>query len=143
MPFWQVVAAVTAAIGSGKVGVRLSPYAWKFNSCHDPDVASTVASTTCLLKQLNKFKLAYVHILSARADGMLVPGSRLASTISASLLKRGSVHQLQPSLPGSCCLPCNIDLASVCIPFQCRALGAAGCLTWRMYTCIVPAMPQH
>lgn len=65
----QVTEAVAKAIGSEKVGVRLSPYSWEFNDCKEPDVDSTIALNVHLLKELNKLNLAYVHIVSARAEG--------------------------------------------------------------------------
>ena len=56
-------------IGGDRVGIRLSPYNWDFQNCHEPDVESTVELNVYLLKQINKFNIAYVHIVSSRAAG--------------------------------------------------------------------------
>ena len=62
--------AVVKEVGdSGRVGLRLSPFSRIYNDCKEPDVDSTLALNTHLLEQLNKFNLAYVHIVTARADG--------------------------------------------------------------------------
>ena len=60
-------------VGSGsKVGVRLSPCSWEYNECYDLDgVDATIALHVHLLKELNQFNLAYVHIVSSRIAGML------------------------------------------------------------------------
>ena len=67
----QTVEAVVKEVGdSKKVGVRLSPYNWEFNECYELDgVDATIALNVHLLKELNKFDLAYAHICSARIVG--------------------------------------------------------------------------
>lgn len=66
----ETVEAVVREVGSGKVGLRLSPYSWEFNECYELDgVDATIALNVYLLKELNKFNLAYVHIVSARIAG--------------------------------------------------------------------------
>lgn len=65
----QVVEAVVKEVGSGKVGLRLSPYSTEFNDCSEPDVDSTISLNVHLLEKLNSYSLAYVHIVTARADG--------------------------------------------------------------------------
>lgn len=66
----QVVDGVVAAVGeSGRVGIRLSPFAWDFNDCREPDVAATVQLNVHLIKELNKRNLAYLHIVTARTEG--------------------------------------------------------------------------
>lgn len=62
--------AVVKEVGSsGKVGLRLSPYSTEFNDCSEPDVNSTISLNVHLLEKLNAYNLAYVHIVTARADG--------------------------------------------------------------------------
>ena len=65
----QTIGAIVKEIGGDRVGLRLSPYNWDFNDCYEPDAEATVALNTYLLKELNKFNLAYAHIVSARAAG--------------------------------------------------------------------------
>ena len=62
-------------VGSGgKVGLRLSPYNWEFNECFEVDgVDATIALNVHLLKELNKYDLAYAHIISARIAGVQIP----------------------------------------------------------------------
>ena len=67
--FMQVIEAVVKEIGGDRVGLRLSPYSVDFLDCMEPDVESTVKLNAYLLEQLNKFNLAYVHIVSARTAG--------------------------------------------------------------------------
>lgn len=57
-------------VGADKVGIRLSPYNWDFQDCHEPDVESTVELNVHLLKEINKLNIAYVHIVSSRAAGI-------------------------------------------------------------------------
>ena len=68
----QTIEAIVKEVGSsGKVGLRLSPYSWEFNECYELDgVDATIALNVHLLKELNKFNLAYVHIVSARIAGV-------------------------------------------------------------------------
>lgn len=55
----EVLTAVSAAIGSDRVGVRLSPLN-SYNSMKDDD---PIALISYLAKRLNDFNLAYLHIL--------------------------------------------------------------------------------
>jgi N-ethylmaleimide reductase len=58
---FEVLTAVTAAIGSDRVGVRLSPLN-SFNSMKDSD---PIALIGFLAEKLNAFKLAYLHVMRA------------------------------------------------------------------------------
>ncbi|TDR32600.1 alkene reductase [Hydromonas duriensis] len=58
---FEVLTAVTAAIGSDRVGVRISPLN-SYNSMVDSD---PVALTTFLAQRLNEFNLAYLHLMRA------------------------------------------------------------------------------
>lgn len=60
----EVTEAVTDAIGSGKVGIRLSP-SGEFNDMHDTNPKHTF---TYLINQLNKFDLAYLHLIEPLSD---------------------------------------------------------------------------
>jgi len=55
----EVVEAVCNAIGSGKVGVRISPEN-SFNDMHDSDAQNTFNAVTDML---NGYHLAYLHVL--------------------------------------------------------------------------------
>ncbi|MBJ7553805.1 alkene reductase [Marinomonas spartinae] len=57
----EVLEAVTEVMGSGRVGVRLSPLN-SFNSMKEED---PVAWIRFLCEQLNRFNLAYVHVMRA------------------------------------------------------------------------------
>jgi len=59
----EVVKAVCDAIGSEKVGLRLSP----FNTFLDCIDSTPYDTNDYLLKELNKLKLAYVHLVEPRA----------------------------------------------------------------------------
>lgn len=65
----QTIEAIVKEVGGEKVGLRLSPYSWDFGQCYEPDAESTIKLNVHLLKELNKFNLAYVHIVTARAAG--------------------------------------------------------------------------
>ena len=65
----EVVAAVCKAIGSNKVGVRISPEN-SFNDMHDSDPQNTFNYVTDML---NNFNLAYLHVL----EGDMVNGNRM------------------------------------------------------------------
>lgn len=65
----EVVDAVCIAIGSNKVGVRISPEN-SFNSMHDSDAQNTFNAVTDML---NGFNLAYLHVL----EGDMVNGQRV------------------------------------------------------------------
>lgn len=62
----EVLDAVTSAIGSDKVGLRLSPLN-SFNSMKDSD---PIALTEFLAKHLNSFNLAYLHLMRADFFGV-------------------------------------------------------------------------
>lgn len=65
----QTIDAMVKEVGADKVGIRLSPYNWEFQDCHEPDVESTIELNAYLLKELNRYNLAYAHIVTARAAG--------------------------------------------------------------------------
>ena len=56
----EVVKAVCDAIGSEKVGLRLSP----FNTFLDCIDSTPYETNDYLLQELNKLRLAYVHLVS-------------------------------------------------------------------------------
>ncbi|RQO57951.1 alkene reductase [Paucibacter sp. KBW04] len=58
---FEVLEAVTAAIGSDRVGLRLSPLN-SYNSMVDSDPVGLISY---LAEQLNRFKLAYLHVMRA------------------------------------------------------------------------------
>ena len=58
---FEVLTAVSAAIGSGRVGLRLSP----LNSYNDMKDSDPLAWTAYLAEQLNRFNLAYLHVMRA------------------------------------------------------------------------------
>ena len=60
----EIVAAVCAAVGAGKVGIRLSPTN-KVWGITDSDPKMTFSRA---VQQLNKFNLAYLHILEPKPD---------------------------------------------------------------------------
>lgn len=60
----EVTEAVTSVWGSDRVGVRLSP-AGKFNSMSDSDPK---ALFTYVVRALNPFKLAYLHLVEPRVN---------------------------------------------------------------------------
>ncbi|MDZ7919684.1 alkene reductase [Rhodoferax sp.] len=62
----EVLTAVSAAIGSERVGLRLSPLN-SFNSMKDSD---PVGLTGYLAEKLNHFKLAYLHLMRADFFGV-------------------------------------------------------------------------
>ena len=63
---FEVLTAVTAAIGADRVGLRLSPLN-SFNSMKDND---PLALTGFLCEKLNAFKLAYLHVMRADFFGL-------------------------------------------------------------------------
>lgn len=63
---FEVLTAVTAAIGADRVGVRLSPLN-SYNSMIDSD---PIALTRFLADKLNAFKLAYLHLMRADFFGV-------------------------------------------------------------------------
>jgi N-ethylmaleimide reductase len=58
---FEVLTAVCAAIGSERVGLRLSP----LNSYNDMKDSDPLALTAFLAERLNAFKLAYLHMMRA------------------------------------------------------------------------------
>ena len=60
----EVTKAVTNAVGSDKVGIRLSP-SGEFNDMHDSNPKHTF---TYLINQLNQFELAYLHLIEPLTD---------------------------------------------------------------------------
>ncbi|MEO5797055.1 MAG: alkene reductase [Rhodoferax sp.] len=63
---FEVLTAVTAAIGADKVGLRLSPLN-SYNSMQDSD---PLALISFLADKLNAFKLAYLHVMRADFFGV-------------------------------------------------------------------------
>lgn len=63
----EVVKAVSEEVGSDKVGLRLSP----FGGFLDATDSHPYALTTYLLEELNKFDLAYVHLVEPRIAGVV------------------------------------------------------------------------
>ncbi|MCB5163126.1 alkene reductase [Marinomonas algarum] len=63
---FEVIEAVTEVMGSGRVGVRLSPLN-SFQSMKDSD---PLAWTRFLAEQLNRYNLAYVHLMRADFFGI-------------------------------------------------------------------------
>jgi N-ethylmaleimide reductase len=74
---FEVVEAVTNEIGADRTGVRLSPYN-HFNSMSDSNPAETFRVAT---EGLNRFGLAYLHILEALSGPMASPETRLSPVI--------------------------------------------------------------
>jgi N-ethylmaleimide reductase len=62
----EVLDAVTAEIGSDRVGLRLSP----LNSFNDMRDSDPLAWTEYLAKHLNRFNLAYLHLMRADFFGV-------------------------------------------------------------------------
>ena len=63
---FEVLTAVTAAIGADRVGLRLSPLN-SYNSMKDSD---PIALATFLAEKLNAFNLAYLHMMRADFFGL-------------------------------------------------------------------------
>ncbi|KAJ9533806.1 hypothetical protein QJQ45_026892, partial [Haematococcus lacustris] len=61
----EVVAAVVEEVGGDRVGIRLSPFT-DFLGAVD---ATPYATFTYLVEQLNKFGLAYLHMVESRING--------------------------------------------------------------------------
>lgn len=62
---FEVMDAVTEAVGASRVGIRLSPFN-KFLDCVEPDPLGTYGH---IVKELNKYGLAYVHMVEPRVLG--------------------------------------------------------------------------
>ena len=74
----EVTEAVTGAWQPGRVGLRLSPTS-AFNDQSDSDPAATFSYAA---EQLNRFHLAYLHVLEALPGHMLaMPGPRVTPAI--------------------------------------------------------------
>ena len=67
----MVAQAVVDAIGSQRVGIRISPTS-QFNDMHDSD---SIALFTHYAKELNTLDLAYLHVLEAFAEGHILYAS--------------------------------------------------------------------
>ena len=65
---FEVLTAVCAAIGSDRVGLRLSP----LNSYNDMKDSDPLAWTAFLAEHLNRFNLAYLHVMRADFFGVQV-----------------------------------------------------------------------
>lgn len=63
---FEVLTAVSAAIGSERVGLRLSP----LNSYNDMKDSDPLAWTAYLAEHLNRFNLAYLHVMRADFFGL-------------------------------------------------------------------------
>ncbi len=86
----EITEAVTAVWGGGKVGMRLSP-SGAFNDMSDSDPVTTF---TYLAGELNRFDLAYLHIVNAlerdiRHGSTVVPPFRLREAYKGVLLING------------------------------------------------------
>ncbi len=62
----EVVAAVSAAIGKEKIGIRLSPYGVAGDMPNYPEIDATY---DYLSKELNKLGIAYIHLVDHSAMG--------------------------------------------------------------------------
>lgn len=66
----EIVDAVSTAVGSGRVGVRLSPTG-KFNDMSDSDPLAHFSAVT---EALNPFNLAYLHVIEGVPGHHMAPG---------------------------------------------------------------------
>ncbi|KIZ03664.1 N-ethylmaleimide reductase [Monoraphidium neglectum] len=64
---FEVVDAVTEAVGASRLGIRLSPFN-KFLDCVEPEPYDTYGY---IIKALNKYGLAYLHMVEPRVLGLL------------------------------------------------------------------------
>lgn len=64
---FEVVDAVVAAVGPGKVGIRLSPFN-QFLDCVEPEPYVTYGH---IVERLNSYGLAYVHMVEPRVLGYM------------------------------------------------------------------------
>ncbi|MFH6942839.1 MULTISPECIES: alkene reductase [unclassified Flavobacterium] len=60
----EITAAIVAAIGKEKTGVRLSPFI-SFKDMNDPEILETIMLAA---KELNKLDIAYIHLCEADWD---------------------------------------------------------------------------
>lgn len=90
----EVTEAVVGVWGAERVGIRLSP-SGTFNSMHDSNPETTFSY---LVEALNRFGLAYLHLLEAsdadlRHGGTAVPSSRFRSIFQGPLMVNGGYDQ--------------------------------------------------
>lgn len=74
----EVVEAVSQAIGKEKVGIRLSPFGVASDMPHYPEIE---AEYTYLSSELNKWGIAYIHIVDHSAMGAPEVPSSIKKTI--------------------------------------------------------------
>ncbi|WP_221793416.1 alkene reductase [Oceanobacter mangrovi] len=74
---FEVLDAVTAEIGAGRVGLRLSP----LNSFQSMKTADPVAWISWLAKALNRYQLAYLHVM--RTDFMGLQSADVLTPVRA------------------------------------------------------------
>jgi len=74
----EVVDAVSRAIGSGRTGVRLSPFGVASDMPHYPEIEETY---TYLAEQLNSRNILYVHLVDHSAHGAPVVPFSIKKTI--------------------------------------------------------------
>jgi N-ethylmaleimide reductase len=79
--FLEVTAAVSSVWGSDRVGVRISPSS-VFNEVSDSDPLVTYGY---LVNELNRFGLAYLHIIEPRIDGSVLVGENLKPVATEAL----------------------------------------------------------
>ena len=86
----EVIEAVTDAIGSGRVGVRLSPTNSYFGiSDSQPDITFPRVAA-----MLNRFDLAYLHILEPEtADGIAPVAPLIRAVYHGTLIRNGGYDQ--------------------------------------------------
>lgn len=121
----EVIDAVTAAIGSKRVGIRLSPYGQLFDMPHYPEIDETYES---LADEIGHRKLAYVHLMNqsgfSRADqgvedtqatGFMALARRMKSHLgdTALILAGGMTQELAVQMINAG----DIDLAAFGSPF--------------------------
>ena len=63
---WEIVEAVSTAIGSDRLGVRLSPFG-QYGGIHDSNPQELF---TFIIKELSQRHLAYLHLIEARGSEM-------------------------------------------------------------------------
>jgi N-ethylmaleimide reductase len=90
----EVTEAVTGVWGAHRVGVRLSP-SGTFNDMHDSNPLATFSYVT---EALNRFGLAYLHIIEAneadlRHGGTEVPTSPLRDRFTGTLMVNGGYNR--------------------------------------------------
>jgi len=61
----EVTKAVTEAVGSDRVGIRLSPY----SNFQDMKMKDPIPQFTCVIKGLRHIGLAYLHLVESRVSG--------------------------------------------------------------------------